>query len=248
MKVVVFTCDPYLELMRDFSYLFNKHWGAHQEVNVLGFKEPDFALPSNFNFISAGKQEEFPPRSFCQPFRHILEDMDTDVFTLMLDDMFLIDTLDQDLLDRGVSLLEENEASKIELMFGSHHAYYASSPFTSEFNVVPQWMNYRYTAAQHVVRKDYYLKYFDQPNIWALEVQNIPRSRNDGHNLLLPKRNPIVPYINVVVKGQGGHAHIKELRESESGRHFGSGWTKFQKLGDEEYEIFLKYENWRANV
>ena len=90
MSFVVFTCDPYINLIEGFSYFFNKYWDATQEVYVLGFKSPDFDLPPNFTFLSAGTQEDFPPKSFCEPFKPILKSLPGDTLTYFLDDTFLI--------------------------------------------------------------------------------------------------------------------------------------------------------------
>lgn len=244
MEVIVFTSDRYVSLLDKFAYLFNKHWSPDQKVNILGFKPPETKLPDNFKFISAGKQEDFPPKSVVEPFRPILESLDTDIFVLMLEDAFLIDTVDQDLLSKGATLLREDKASKIELFLGADYQYRSSLPFNDDFNVFPQDMNYRYTAAQSLIRKDYYLKYFDQPNMWALEINNIPRAKNDGHTLLVSKSKPIAPWINSVVKGGYNTKHHNKMLASKSGRHF--GWNKFQRLNDEEYEIFTSLKDWKA--
>jgi len=244
MKVIIFTSDKYLDLLKDFSYLFNKHWGSDQEVSVLGFKEPDFELPNNFHFISAGSQSDFPPRAFCQPFRPILENLDTDVFTLMLEDVFLINTVNKKLLNKGLELLQSGQVSKIELFHGADYQYMSSLKYSDDFNVFRQSVDYRYSSCQCITRKDYYLQYFDRSNIWELEVGNIARSKNDGHNILVPKNNPIVPWMNIICKGKFNLKHYDQMLNSKSGRNF--GWNKFQKLEDEEYEIFLKYKNWKT--
>jgi len=244
MEVIVFTSDKYVSLLDKFAYLFNKHWSPDQKVNVLGFKEPTVKLPKNFKFRSAGAQADFAPKSVVEPFRPILESLDTEVFALMLDDAFLIDRVDLDLLNKGVDLLTENKASKVELFLGARYQYLSSRPFSDDFNVFPQDMDYRYTAAQSLIRKDYYLKYFDQPSMWALEINNIPRAKNDGHTLLVPKSKPIAPWINAVVKGGFNIKQHQNMMNSASGRHF--GWNKFQHLNDEEYEIFTSLRDWRA--
>jgi hypothetical protein len=56
LRVIVFTPDKHIDRINQFSYLFNKHWGKHQVVDVLGFESPDFDMPENFNFTSAGNQ------------------------------------------------------------------------------------------------------------------------------------------------------------------------------------------------
>jgi len=244
MEVVVFTSDKYVSLLDRFAYLFNKHWGKDQRVNVLGFSPPKLSLPANFNFISAGRQTDFPKGAVCEPFRPILESLNTDTFALMLEDAVIIDKVDRPLLDRGVSLLESNAASKIELFLGARYQYFSSRPFDEDFNVLPQDMDYRYTACQCLIRKDYLFKYFDQPSMWDLETNNIAKAKNDGHTLLVPRGKPIAPWINTVVKGRFNQKHLDQMLESKSGRNY--GWNKFQKLNDEEYEIFMSLSGWGA--
>ena len=52
MKIYIVTSDKYNHLLQIHSYLFNKFWGTDREVIVLGYKEPDFKLPSNFKFFN----------------------------------------------------------------------------------------------------------------------------------------------------------------------------------------------------
>jgi len=242
MRVIVFTSDRYLSLLPDFAYLFNKHWGKDQSVDILGFAPPNFDLPPNFNFVSAGAQSDFPPKSFCEPFLPVLEKFEDDVFTVMLDDMFLIAPVDHDLVTAANEHLKNATASKVDLFLGADYQFAAATHFDEKFNVFSQDMDYRTTAAQMMIRKDYYLKYFDRDTIWQFEVENTPRSKNDGHNLLVSKHRPIAPWINMIVKGGWNGKHFMQMLWSKTGRKF--GWNEFQKLDDEEYEIFMKYKNW----
>ena len=244
MEVVVFTSDKYVSLLDSFAYLFNKHWGKDQRVNVLGFSPPKLSLPANFNFISAGQQADFPKGAVCEPFRPILESLNTDTFALMLDDLFLVDTVDLELLHKAVDLLENKKASKVELFFGANYQYKSSLPYNDDFNVFRQDMDYRYTTCQCLITKEYLFKYFDQPTMWDLETNNIPKSKNDGHVLLVPRSKPIAPWINTVVKGRFNQKQLDQMLQSKSGRNY--GWNKFQKLNDEEYEIFLSLKDWKT--
>ena len=76
---------------------------------------------------------------------------------------------------------------------------------------------------------------------WDYEIVNTPRAVNDGATILLPKNEPIAPWINMFVKGEFNFKQLNNMEKSKSGRHF--GWNKFQKLDDEEYEMFLGYKN-----
>jgi hypothetical protein len=242
LRVIVFTSDKYIDLIKQFAYLFNKHWGKHQVVDVLGFEPPDFDLPENFNFISAGKQSDFPPKSFCQPFRPIIEKMDTEIITVMLEDAFLIDTVDQGLLQKAQDRILSGQASAVDLFLGADYQHASSTYFDDDFNVFPQDMDYRFTASQKIISKDYYLKYFDRETIWHLEVENIPRSKFDGHNLLVSRSKPIAPWLNTIVKGQFNKTQWNNMASSPTGRNF--GWNIYQRLNDEEFEIFASMKDW----
>lgn len=242
MRVIVFTSDKYIDLIKQFAYLFNKHWGKHQAVDVLGFEPPDFDLPENFNFISAGKQSDFPAKSFCQPFRPIIEKMDCEIITVMLEDAFLIDTVDHDLLQKAQQVILSGKASSVDLFLGAAYQNASAEPFDDDFNVFPQNMDYRFTAAQRIINREYYLKYFDRETIWHLEVENIPRSKFDGHNLLVSKSKPIAPWLNTIVKGGFNKAQWDKMIRSPTGRHF--GWNIYQELKDEELEIFASMKDW----
>ena len=90
MSVVVFTSDSYVDLMGGFAHFFNKYWGSHQSVHVVGFRPPKEKMPSNFNFISAGNQEDFPAKDFCGPFKPIVENLDTKTITYFLEDTTVV--------------------------------------------------------------------------------------------------------------------------------------------------------------
>jgi len=243
MKIIVFTSDKYTSLIKDFSYLFNKHWGKNQEVNILGFSPPRDKLPRNFKFISAGKQSDFPPKSFVEPFRPIIEKLETNVIVTMLEDAFLIDKVDHYLLEKSNQLINDKKADSIDLFLGADYQFASSKKFDEDFNIFPQNMNYRYSPCQKIYSKEYYLKYFTKNNksIWELEVNNIPLSKNDGSNLLVSRKNPIAPWINTIVGGKWNKKHYSQMANSHTKRSF--GWNKYQNLKEEEYQIFLNLKN-----
>ena len=57
LNVYIPTCDSHLFVVKGFAHFFNKYWGEDFQVKILGFTEPNFDLPSNFEFISMGKEQ-----------------------------------------------------------------------------------------------------------------------------------------------------------------------------------------------
>lgn len=101
MRVIVLTSDKYLAALRPFAHLFNKYWGADQEVLVAGFAEPRFALPSNFSFHSIGRFVDYPVHRWSNALLDLLSQIEDEAFVLMLEDYWLIRPVDT----RGVAML-----------------------------------------------------------------------------------------------------------------------------------------------
>ena len=89
MRVIVLTCDKYLDALRPFSFLFNKYWGADQPVLVAGFTPPQFDLPSNFHFHSIGDMRDYPVSRWSDGLIALLHQIPDEVFTLMLEDYWI---------------------------------------------------------------------------------------------------------------------------------------------------------------
>jgi len=88
-RVVVLTCDPYLECLKPFAWLFNKYWSSEQKVIVGGFTRPDFPLPDNFQFVSLGENWRYPAQQYSNGLIKFLRYLTDDVFVWMLEDQWL---------------------------------------------------------------------------------------------------------------------------------------------------------------
>ena len=81
MKIYISTSDKYLQLLKPFSFLFNRFWGEQQDVVVLGYKEPDFELPNNFEFVSMGVSRN-DPKEWSDGLRDYFKSIDLSLKTL----------------------------------------------------------------------------------------------------------------------------------------------------------------------
>ncbi|MAG26990.1 hypothetical protein CMI47_15740 [Candidatus Pacearchaeota archaeon] len=244
MCFVVFTSDKYLSLLHGFSELFNKYWDPNQHVHVLGFKEPSFKLPSNFEFISAGKEEDFEPKAFCGPFEPILKDLPGETLTYFLEDTFLISPLRKETYLKAKELIIEGKAHKVQLFWGGPEQYTKTLPYDETFRVFPQNLNYRCNLAPSVINKEYFLQYFTQSfTVWEFELYNMERARNDQANILVSWRDPISPWFNVVRHGRFNNEQWTRIEQSNENRF---AWNKFQFIDNSDMDIFLRYKNWTA--
>lgn len=75
MKICCTTSDRYHHLLKIFIYLFNHNWSDTQEVEVVGYKKPDFDFPANFTFYSMGDQTD-TNKDFSNDLRKYFERQD----------------------------------------------------------------------------------------------------------------------------------------------------------------------------
>ena len=96
MKIIVFTSNSYLYLLPGFCELFNKYW-PNQGVTVLGYNKLEYKLPDNFSFISLG--QEPGNQYWTNGLIPYFTDLNDKYFIIILDDFFLIDYVNQDILE-----------------------------------------------------------------------------------------------------------------------------------------------------
>lgn len=89
MRVIVLTSDSYIHAIRPFAFLFNRYWSDKQPVVVAGYSPPAFRLPPNFQFVSIGKQEDYPIGKWSDGLIRLLNSIDDSHFILMLEDYWL---------------------------------------------------------------------------------------------------------------------------------------------------------------
>ena len=88
LNIYISTCDTHIDLMKPFSYLFNKFWDDKQKVNVLGYQPPNFDMPDNFNFISMGKSTG-NPKEWAGDLYEYFKSIDDKHFIFGIEDFFI---------------------------------------------------------------------------------------------------------------------------------------------------------------
>lgn len=243
MRVLVFTCDPYYELIDGFSKQFNKHWGSEQVVDVLGFSNPDFELPDNFVFHSAGRQNDFAPMAFYEPFFPIIDSFPEDYFAMFLEDTFLIRAVDKSLLKSAERIITKKHADSVAMFWGGPEQFEKTTEFDNDFLEYPQDMNYRVNVQPQIITKDYFFRYM-KPGVTMrdYEVNNITSARNNGATLLCAKK-PIAPWVNVLRHGSFNNKIIENLKKS-NGKSF--AWNDWQVIEEKDEETVYSYRHWSA--
>lgn len=105
MKIIVTTSNNYLHILPIFCHLFNKYWDPKQRVEIVGYDKPQFELPSNFHFVSLGKQTE-DKQNFTRDLRKYFAKQDKFFFWFM-EDTFIKAPVDFRVLNFLKSLTEK---------------------------------------------------------------------------------------------------------------------------------------------
>jgi hypothetical protein len=109
MRVVVPTSDRHLSILKGFSALFNKHWPG-QDVDVIGYKEPTFELPSNFHFHSMGKQSD---HTWGTSLRDFVQGLPDEPIFACADDHYPIAQVPMKEMNTAAALIETGTAAKV---------------------------------------------------------------------------------------------------------------------------------------
>ena len=216
MRVLVTTCDKYLHLLEPYTVLFNKYW-PNQDVSILGFNDTNIPdLPDNFEYISLGKQSDFG-EYWTDPIIPYIDKLEEEYFVVMCADMLVTNYVD----NAKINLLEEEikAGNAAKAVLNTHLSAYTTEYKKDIRKLLPS-APYRTTLHPSIWRKEYFQKYL-KPNftIWDFEIKNMPESKCDGENIILPayppkafRRDPaimsllcspndVVKVTNVYVKG-----------------------------------------------
>jgi hypothetical protein len=224
LPVYVTTCDRYLWAMRPFAYLFNTFWSSLQPVTVVGYREPDFDLPPNFDFYSAGK--DGGQEHWTDGVIKFLQEAAADIFVLLLDDYWLNRKAD----NTGVGTLadyvaEHPDVLRLDL---TTDRLYAGGMFEVEsyghYDIVetPFGTPYQMSTQAGIWRKSLLLELL-KPGMspWQVELQTQPPERM---RVLGTRQNP-VRYANVFKGGNPDEMlNLGQIPERHVEAMRGQGW------------------------
>lgn len=88
-NIYCMTSDKYLPALLPYSYLLNKYWQPTPSVTVVGFSEPNFDLPDNFEFLSLGSYRDYPFERWSDALIKLLGTIQDESFVLMLEDYWI---------------------------------------------------------------------------------------------------------------------------------------------------------------
>jgi len=94
--VHITTCDANIFVIKYFQYFFNKYWGKHIKVKILGFNPPDFKLEENFEFVSLGTEQVGGAKGWSNYLIDYFSNIDDKYFIFGIDDFMISRPVDEE--------------------------------------------------------------------------------------------------------------------------------------------------------
>ena len=203
-KIFVSTSNDYHRCLLPFAYLFNKFWSNKQEVVFLGYNKPNFNLPPNFSFKSLGVQRG--PKYYSEDLRIFLQSIDDQYFIYTMEDQFILDYVNLDILNILLDLVKKEESigranltnSIFQTHMGKNHQDFK---LIDNYNIIEYTQNssFMITCEWAIWDKNYMLKYL-QENLtpWEFERQ----SGKDGSHLIGCKNKVAIRHAEAIRRGK----------------------------------------------
>jgi hypothetical protein len=167
LNVYIPTCDANIFVVKYFQYFFNKYWGKHMKVKILGFNPPDFELDENFEFISMGSEQVGGAKGWTNHLLDFFEKIEDEYFVFGLDDFMISRPVDLELFKTCKELLSD-KIGRIDLQPSLQYArrkdqvnFYAEKngvQFLSLRSPQPGGSDYHIASAFSIWNKKWFLK------------------------------------------------------------------------------------------
>jgi hypothetical protein len=207
MRVYVATCDKYDHLMPGFAYLFNKYWGAEQQVDVLGFRSPPIALPKNFKFHSMQPVET---KAWTTNLGTFLRTQSDPYFTFLLDDYWLTQPVD---MNRVAVMEDEVKTGAVKGDLSTNTAYFQHHLYRNGLVLATRSAQYRTSTQPCIWSRDFMLDLMVPGlNPWQFELQHNPAARRGD---IVGPTEQIYEFANMYYKGAPASYMIDKIKAED---------------------------------
>jgi hypothetical protein len=193
IPIYITTSDNYLNVLKIYCFLFNKFWSEKQEVNIVGFKRPDFILPDNFNFISLGEQKG--PQYWRRDWLKMLNTIKEDYFIHMEENELFLRPINFEVLSDLKNRLNSN-IGRIGLTPGISRRIWNLVEKKENYDIIElsQSGEYRITLRASIWNKKYLEKYlnFNADDWINFEIICSQAAKNDGYNILSSNKQYVI--------------------------------------------------------
>jgi hypothetical protein len=188
MRIFISTSDGHDLSLKPFAYLFNMYWGKHQEVTVLGYRQPPFKLPDNFNFIQLAEKQH-NVFQWSTDLRRFFESIEDEHFIWAVEDAYILQPVDFVVLRKLESYLDDSLVGRIGLTNDvvTNGEFFIVENCNNQYYVVSltQKSKCRISGVWSIWNRQYFLKYMkDNLTPWQYEVDTSNEAKDDGYKIL----------------------------------------------------------------
>lgn len=179
-------CDSNLWVLKIYAYLFNKFWPSNQKVVIMGFKNPDFELPENFQFISMASSQEGGASMWTRYIHDYLMTIEDEYLIFSLEDFFAIAEPDIEILSNLFNhMLKDKTIGRCDItwdsfvnIFDRHNPCRKNNSYkviekNKDYTILklPPQAPYRISTQPAIWRKDFLLSFLNNNwTPWQFEV------------------------------------------------------------------------------
>ena len=107
MKIILPTCNEYLFLIENLIFNFSKYWPDHFDVLVLGYDQPKFPIPKNWEFVSLGIQNG--PQEWSNDLIRFFNNFTDEHFINFIDDTLLTKKVNHGKILELINFIKSNK-------------------------------------------------------------------------------------------------------------------------------------------
>jgi hypothetical protein len=216
LNIYVSTSNEHLHAIKPFQFLFNKFWGENQNVTILGYRPPDIELYNNFKFVSL-REEQGPVEEWAVDLREFFESIDDEYFIYCMEDHFIMEPVDFDVLSVLFSYIEHETFSiltgktskvgrigltnDIQYIHGKQYEPFETKNEVKVINKTPT-AEYRISTQFSLWSKEYMLRYL-LPGMtpWEFELNGSESALSDGYLILSTEDRHAIKHAQAIRKG-----------------------------------------------
>ena len=188
MNIYIPTCNSRIYLIEALIYSLKKYWYDFENTKftVVGYNSPKFDLPKNVMFESLGDDDTV--ENWAIDLKTYFDSIDDDYFVYMNDDAAIVDTMDIELFNLFLNIIEQNDNSKLGRICLTQDISNNSHSVIGEYGdfsliQLNQDAQYRLSTQFSIWNREYLTKYMtENMTPWQFELQDT--AKNDGWNIL----------------------------------------------------------------
>ena len=217
LNIYISTCDKHIHLVKGHQYLFKKFWKNHPKVIVLGYKEPDFDLESNYEFVSMGKDRGVG--YWATDLRKYFKSIDDTHFIYGMDDHWIPQEVNEKVFNILSEYIKDEKVGRISLTDDIQQFPYSEYDSNNNIDIVRKkdWLvneTYHISTQYSIWNKEWMLKYLlENMSPWEFELNGSVEAMADGYKILGTCEKYAIKNMQVVVKGDLDNLNFEWVNE-----------------------------------